>query len=187
MRTSLLLLFLLCTPLFAAKFTTNQLLKMIEKPTTAPDISLEAKTKTGYGSPEMFDADPRLDAKASLLCNVSLLSTAEIRRRREVGEKRRTEALSLLSDIFIAEKFIGFLKQQRTGYRKRRNIIQARIKKGFAEQAEIFPVERHLIDIENKINQERAKILKAQLAFAGLAGDHWKKLFESVKQWDRKL
>lgn len=182
-----LLIFLICIPLLAVPVTTNQLLKMIEKPITAPDITLEAKTRTGYGSPEMFDAEPQLDAKAALLCNVSLLSTAEIRRRREVGEKRRSTALSYLSDILIAEQFISFLKQQRTGYRKRRNIIQTRIQKGFAEQSEIFPVERHLIDIENKINQERAKILKAQLAFSGLAGDNWKKLFESVKKWDKKL
>lgn len=186
MKTNLLIL-LLGTIVLSNSFTTHQLLKMIEKPTKTPDISVEATTKTGYGSPEMFDADPRLDAKASILCNISLLSTAEIRRKRELGEKRRAEALSFLSDIVIAEKLMIFLKQQRTGYRKRRRIIEQRIKKDFAEQSEVFPIERHLIDIENKINQQRAKRLKAQLAFAGLAGDNWKNLFESVKLWDKKL
>ncbi len=189
MPTKLLLPLLLVAALFAADstYTTSQLLAMIEQSTTAPNITLTAQAHGGYGTPEMFEATPQTDTKAALLCNLEILSTREIRKRKQGNLTTRTEALQHLADILTAEEHRRFLWQQRKEYRARKKTMQTRIKKGFSDQSEIFPLERYLIDIQAKLNEQKSAVLKAQLALAGLAGSRWQTLFSAVKKWNRTL
>ena len=188
MKTKTLTLTLLFSlSLFAATYTTYDILEFVEKPTSLPDFTVKANARGGYGTPQMFDSKPQADVHASLLLQMDILSTSEIRARKDKRDQRKALVLSELSSILSHESSISFLEKQRSAYHDRRLILQERIKLGFSEQTEIFPIERYLIDLETKIQQERDAVRQCQLKISGLASDHWYDLFEAVKQWDRKL
>ena len=181
--------FILIIQLFtlAQSYSVSDILKFIDEPIIRPDFTITAKARGGYGLPEMYASKPQTDAQAQLLCQMDILSTAEIRDRKRDRQKRHSLVLDNLSEIISHQELINFLYVQKSAYTKRKNILSVRIKKGFSEQSEVFPVERFLIDIETKIKIEQSSIRKAQLKIAGLASSKWEELFKIVKNWDNKL
>lgn len=168
-------------------YTTQQILSFVEKPAALPDLTLTANARGGFGTPEMFDAPPRGDVYSGLYARMDILSTAEIRKRKEEVRSRQSLVLHNLSKILTHEQFISFLHSQKSVYLRRKKLIQKRIDKGFSDQADIIPIEQHLIAIETKLQTERGSIRESQLTIAGLVGDKWNTLFNIIKNWDRAL
>jgi len=188
--TTMIILFLL-TPIFSAEqssYTTAQLLAFVEKPSILPDLTIGTKTRAGYGIGETMEgSELQPDLYAGLYAKFDIISTAEIRNRKESGRTRQAEVLHNLSDILAHEQMVTFLSSQKTAYLGRKSIMETRIEKGFSDQDDIIPIEQHLITIETKLQETRANVRDSQLAIAVLAGEKWKELYASVQKWDRKL
>ncbi len=189
--TTMIVLFVL-SPIFAtekASFTTGELIAFVDKPNSLPlDLTVGTKARTGYGIGESMEGtELQPDLYAGLYAKFDIISTSEIRNRKETGRTRQAEVLHNLSDILAQEQLLTFLQSQKTAYLGRKSIMETRIEKGFSEQGDIIPIEQHLITIETKLQEARASVRDSQLAVAVLAGEKWKELYSAVQKWNRKL
>lgn len=181
-------LFLLLSFIYAdTTFTTNEILNFVEKPTTLPDVRVKAKGRGGYGTSELLFEKPTTDLYGGITLELDILSSADIRKKREVQDSKRKEVLALLSEIKEHFNLSWQYITQRDTYKKRLKWHEKRIKNGIDNNSAVYPVEKALMDLNAKIYHEQAEIERNQLALSSYAGDDWEKLFDVVKKWDRKI
>ncbi len=135
----------------------------------------------------MYDAVSRPDMYTSIYATIDILSTADIRSRRESQYTHNATILNNLSKIIEHERLITFLISQRANYQRRKRIIEQRVERGFSNQSELIPLEQQLISVETSLQGNYALVRESQLNIASLAGSKWEELYEVVKLWDRTL
>lgn len=187
MKRSLFII-LAALSLFAdTTYTTQQILTYVEKPTALPDLRVKAKGRGGYGTSELLFNEPTVDLYSGIMLELDLLSSADIRKRKESRDSQRRELLALLSEIKEHFNLSWQYITQRDSYKKRLKWYEKRIKSGIESHSVVYPLEKSIMDLNAKIYHEQAEIERTQLAIATFAGDKWESLFAIVKKWDRKL
>ena len=191
MKTSIIALLFLCTTYSTyandTTYTTIQILDQISKSPTTPDVTLSTRGRAGYGTSEFLYEAPQTDLYGGVLLTFDLLSTSDIRKRREVQDSRRAEVLALLSTIKEHLNISWQYATQRTSYKERLAWHKNRIELNIEEPAVAYPIEKIIIDLNTNIYKEQAEIQRAQLAISAYAGEEWEELYEMVKLWDRTL
>lgn len=191
MKTSIITLFLLFfTGLVLADdttYTTNQILDQILQSPTTPDVTLSTRGRAGYGTSEFLYEEPQTDLYGGVLLTFDILSTSDIRKRREAIDSRRSEVLALLSTIKEHLNLSWQYSTQRASYKERLEWHKNRIELNLEEPSVAYPIEKIIIDLNSNIYKEQAEIQRAQLAISAYAGEEWEDLYEMVKLWDRTL
>lgn len=190
MKRSILIL-ILYTMLYAAPkdslYTTIQILNFVEKPLTIPNFTVKARGRGGYGTSEFLYTKPSVDLYSGLQIDMDILSTADIKNKREKQNQQRREILDLLSQIKEHLTLSWQYITQRETYKTRLELLQKRIKAGLEETSSLYPIEKTIMDLNSKIYHEQAEIERVQLSVASFGGDKWEDLFRIVKHWDKKL
>jgi hypothetical protein len=185
--TLLLLLLLSLTHAQDSSYSTSDILKFIDRPTTLPDVRVAARGRGGYGTSELQFEEPSTDLYAGVLLEVDILSSADIRKRREAVNQQRSEILALLSQLKEHLNLSWQYITQRNAYKDRLDVLKGRIEQGLENNDVVYPVEQKVIELNTSIYKEQAEITRAQLAIAAYAGDKWEELYSVVKAWDKVL
>ena len=183
----LLLLYIASIANDTTSYSTEEILAFIAKPVTHPDITISTKGRAGYGTSELLYQEPKTDLYGGVLLTLDILSSADIRKRKEEQDKIRANALSLLTTIEEHLNLTWQYSKQRTAYKKRLSWHEKRIKLNLDDHSTIYPIEQVIIDLNTHIYKEQAEIKRAQLSLASLAGDKWEELYEMIQKWDREL
>jgi len=183
----LLLLYIASIANDTTSYSTEEILAFIAKPVTHPDITISTKGRAGYGTSELLYQEPKTDLYGGVLLTLDILSSADIRKRKEEQDKIRANALSLLTTIEEHLNLTWQYTTQRTAYKERLKWLEKRVELNLEEQSSLYPIEQIIITLNTHIYKEQAEIKRAQLSLASLAGNKWEELFNMVKKWDRKL